>query len=294
MDQKKVNVAIIGTGNIGTDLLLKINRSPYLRCVLFIGQNTDSKGIALAKKLNIQTSTDSINAIVKQASNINIVFDATSASAHQIHAPILKKLNLFALDLTPSRIGKMCIPVLNLEECLKEKNVNMITCGGQAMVPLAFAITKVQPKTSYIEIVGSISSKSAGIGTRNNIDEYTQATSESLKDFSKVKNSKAIIILNPGEPPINMHNTLFAEIEKPDLKKIKKAVEDMAKKIAAYIPGYKLILSPIFKNNKIILMVEVIGAGDFLPKYAGNLDIINSAAIKVAEEYALRKFKILK
>lgn len=291
MDQKKVNVAIIGTGNIGTDLLLKINRSAYLKCVLFTGQNTDSKGIALAKQLNIQTSTESINAVVKQAKNIDIVFDATNAQSHKIHAPILKKLNLFTIDLTPSRIGKMCIPVLNLKDCLKGKNVNMITCGGQAMVPLAFAITSVHPDTSYIEIVGSISSKSAGIGTRNNIDEYTQATKDSLKSFSKVKNSKAIIILNPAEPPINMHNTLYAEIEKPNLRKINEAVEKMALEVAKYVPGYKVILSPIFKNNRIILMVEVIGAGDFLPKYAGNLDIINSAAINLAEEYASKKLK---
>lgn len=287
----KVKVAILGTGNIGTDLLIKITRSPYLECQIFAGQNPNSQGINYAKKLNINTSTKSINALIENPELFDIAFDATTAQSHIIHSKILKKLNKFTIDLTPSKIGKMCIPVLNLKDCLEEKNVNMITCGGQAMVPLAYAVTSVHPETDYIEIIGSIASKSAGIGTRNNIDQYTQATRDSLQKFSKAPNSKAIIILNPAEPPINMHNTLYAKIKKPKIKALEKAISEMAKNIASYVPGYKIILNPVFENNRLTIVNEVIGKGDYLPKYAGNLDIINCAAIKVAEEYALRKIQ---
>lgn len=290
-NSNKINVGIIGTGNIGTDLLLKIKRSSLLECTIFAGKNSNSKGITLAKKMGITTSTNSIQAIIENPNICDIVFDATTATAHIIHAPILKRLNKFVIDMTPSRIGKMCIPVINLDECLNEPNVNMITCGGQAMTPIAYALMKAQPQTSYIEIIGSISSKSAGIGTRNNIDEYTQATSESIKFFTKVKGSKAIIILNPAEPPINMHNTLYAKIENPNLDKITKAITRMAEQIKTYVPGYKLILKPIIDNGKIILMNEVVGLGDFLPTYAGNLDIINCAAIQVAEQYAIKNIE---
>lgn len=286
---KKTKVAIIGTGNIGTDLLIKIQRSPYLECVLFTGQNIDSKGIRFAKKIGINTSIDSIKALIKNPDLCQIVFDATSAQAHKIHAPILKKLGKFTIDLTPSRIGKMCIPVLNLGQCLQEDNVNMITCGGQAMTPIAHAILKAQPQTSYIEIVGSIASKSAGMGTRNNIDEYTQTTAESIKYFAKTSKSKAIIILNPAEPPVNMHNTLYAEIQNPNLKEIRKAVKEMVEKIKQYVPGYKVILEPVIQSDRLIFMNEVVGLGDYLPAFAGNLDIINCAALKVAEEYSIKQ-----
>lgn len=286
---RKIKVAIIGTGNIGTDLLLKIQRSSVLECSIFAGQNPDSKGIQLARKLGVTTSTKSILALEEHSDLFDIAFDATNASSHALHAKILKKLDKVVIDLTPSKTGIMCIPVLNLEECLEEKNISMVTCGGQAMVPIAHAITKVHPETEYIEIVGSIASKSAGPGTRNNIDEYTQTTGDSLKIFSKVPTTKAIIILNPADPPINMHNTLYAEIKNPNIKAIKRSILETVKEIKKYVPGYQLIMDPVLEKNKIIVMVEVIGMGDYLPKYAGNLDIINCAAIKAAEEYALVK-----
>jgi acetaldehyde dehydrogenase len=287
---KKVNIAIIGTGNIGCDLLIKINRSKILNCNMFIGQNPESEGLKMAQSLGINTSFDSINEIIKNPNCCDIVFDATSADAHKIHAPILKKLNKFTIDMTPSRIGKMCVPIINLKECLKEKNVNMVTCGGQATTPIAKSIMKIHPETKYIEIVSSISSKSAGIGTRNNIDEYTQTTSEALKVLGGAPKSKAIIILNPAEPPILMHNTIFAEINKPNLSKLEKEINNTITEIQKYVPGYKLTLGPVFENNRLTVMIEVIGRGDFLPIYSGNLDIINCAAINVAESYAKKYF----
>ncbi len=291
---KKIKVGIIGTGNIGSDLLIKIIRSPYLECGIFTGQNPDSEGILRAKKLGVKTSFESIRAIEKNPKCCEIVFDATSAKGHLYNAPILKKLKKFVIDMTPSRIGKMCVPSLNLESSLKENNINMVSCGGQATTPIAKAIMKINPNTQYIEIVSSISSKSAGIGTRNNIDEYTQTTSEALVYFSGVKKAKAIVNLNPADPPILMHNTIYAQIKNPKIDLTTKEIKKVVKKIQQYVPGYKLVLEPVYDNGRLTTMIEVIGRGDFLPIYAGNLDIINCAAIAVAEEYARRKLKIKK
>ena len=288
---RKIKVAIIGTGNIGTDLLIKVQKSEILECAMFTGVNPDSEGIKRARAMMVPTSCKSIKAIEENPDCCKIVFDATSASAHFIHAPILKKLNKYAIDLTPSQVGKMCIPVLNLNECLNENNVNLVTCGGQAMTPIACAIMKVHPEIKYMEVVSTISSKSAGAGTRANIDEYTQATKDAIALFSKVPKAKAIISLNPAEPPVIMHNTLYAVIENPKIDELKTEIMLMAQKIQKYVPNYRISLGPIFENGRLTTIVEVIGSGDFLPKFAGNLDIITSAAINVAEEYA-KKFLI--
>lgn len=288
MLKQKVQVAIIGTGNIGTDLLVKIKRSKVLECNLFTGQNKKSIGLQLAKKLGIPTSISSIEEIIKNPACCQIVFDATSAEAHLKHAPILKKLGKFTIDMTPSRYGKMCIPILNLNDCMKVDNVNMVTCGGQATTPLVNAIMKVHPETKYVEIVASIAAKSAGIGTRNNIDEYTQTTAEGIKFFTKVPQAKAIIIINPAEPPIMMHNTIYALIKKPNLKVLRNELKKISSMIKKYVPGYHLTLGPVEENGRLTIMNEVRGLGDFLPVYAGNLDIINCAAIEVAENYALK------
>lgn len=287
---KKINIAIIGTGNIGCDLLIKVQRSKILKCNMFIGQNKDSTGLKLAQLLGVDTSFDSINEVIKNPHCYHIVFDATSAEAHKIHAPILKSLNKFTIDMTPSKIEKMCVPSINLEECLKEQSVNLITCGGQATIPIISAIMKIHPETKYVEIISSISSKSAGIATRNNIDEYAQTTSEAINTLGGAPKSKAIIILNPSEPPILMHNTIFAEINNPNIRKLVKEIGSVIKEIQKYVPGYKLTLEPVFENNRLTIMTEVIGRGDFLPIYAGNLDIINCAAINVAEAYAKKYF----
>ena len=186
MESRKVKVGIIGTGNIGTDILIKLKRSDILECGIFAGRNPASKGIQIAKEMGVPTSTESIRAIEEHPECCDIVFDATSAEVHKVNAPILKKLGKFAIDMTPAHVGKMCVPVLNLDECLNEDNVNLITCGGQATTPIAYAISKIHPETRYIEIVATIASKSAGAGTRNNIDEFTQATRESLTEFTGI------------------------------------------------------------------------------------------------------------
>lgn len=290
--KNKVRVGIIGTGNIGTDLLIKIKRSKVLECGIFTGQNKESLGIKRAESMGIRTSFDSIDAIVKDAESCDIVFDATSAEAHKVHSPILKDLGKFVIDMTPSRIGKMCIPILNLAESLLEPEVNMVTCGGQATTPLVSAVFKIHPEIKYVEIVASISSKSAGIGTRNNIDEYTQTTSEGIKFFTHVPKAKAIIILNPAEPPILMHNTIYINIDKPKMELLKKELGFVVRAIRKYVPGYKLTLGPVKESGRVTIMNEVLGRGDFLPKFAGNLDIINCAAIEVAEAYARRRLNV--
>ena len=284
MIRKKIKVGIIGTGNIGTDLLIKIQRSKYLDCGIFAGKNPDSPGIKRAKAMGVKTSFDSISAIISNPEICDIVFDATSAQAHSLHAPLLERLGKFTIDMTPSRIGKMCVPLINLEECLVAKNVNMVTCGGQDTVPIIAAIMKVHPKIQYVEIVSSIASKSAGIATRENIDEYTQTTCDGITAFCKVPKAKAIIILNPSEPPIVMHNTIYAAIDKPKIKDLSREIKKVVNKIQQYVPGFKLVAGPVFENGRLTVINEVRGLGDFLPVWAGNLDIINCAAIKVAEE----------
>jgi len=286
---RKIKVGIIGTGNIGTDLLVKVQRSEFLECGIFCGRNPDSEGIRKAESMGVRTSCESIDAILKDQDSCEIVFDATSAGVHRQNAPILKKLKKYTIDLTPSKIGKMCVPAINMKECLEVSNVNLITCGGQAAIPIISVIMKVHPDTEYIELVSSISSKSAGPGTRLNIDEFTQTTRDAIESFTRVKKAKAIIVLNPAEPPVLMHNTIYAKIKKPSLIKLKKEIGKMAKLIQEYVPGYKITLGPVLENDRVTTMLEVVGRGDYLPKYSGNLDIITCAAVNIAEEYAKRK-----
>lgn len=286
MKNKKIKVGIIGTGNIGSDLLIKIQRSKILECGIFTGKNPNSENIKRAKAMGISTSYESIKAIEENPNCCDIVFDATSAKIHTEHAKILRRLKKFTIDLTPSKVGKMCVPFLNMDECLEEDNINMISCGAQATIPIIHAIKKVHPEMQYVEIVSSMASKSAGIGTRDNIDEYTQATSDSIKELTGTPQAKAIIILNPAEPPIYMHNTVYAKIDNPKMALLLKEINKTVEKIKKYIPGYKIILKPVYENNRLTTMSQVIGIGDFLPKYAGNLDIMTCTAIAVAESYA--------
>ena len=286
---KKVKVGIIGTGNIGTDILMKLQRSEVLECGIFAGRNPDSTGIKIAKEIGCPTSVDSIRAIQEHPECCDIVFDATSAGVHRIHAPLLKEMGKFTIDLTPAQVGRMCVPVLNMEKCLNESNVNMITCGGQATAPIAAVISNIHPETKYIEIVATISSKSAGKGTRDNIDEFTQTTRKALTEFTHIGNTKAIIVINPAEPPITMHNTVYALIDRPDMKKIREGVEKIEHEIKKYVPGYQIVMKPTYENGRVTTTLQVKGLGDYLPKYAGNLDIITCAEIEVAENYARKK-----
>ncbi len=287
----KIKVAIIGTGNIGSDLLLKIQKSNVITCGLFAGRNADSAGIKLAKEIGVPTSFDSIGAIEQDPDCCEIVFDATSAKNHIEHAPILKQLGKFVIDLTPSRIGKMCIPVINAEEALCSQNINLVTCGGQACVPLAKVIMDTHPETTYIEIVGSIASKSAGAGTRANIEEYMQTTKQALEKFSGVPEAKVILVFNPAEPPVLMHNTIYASIANPNIQLLKENIEKMAELIRSYVPGYRITYGPIVDRGRVVITVQVIGSGDFLPFYAGNLDIITCAAVQMAEDFAKKSLK---
>ncbi len=283
---KKIRVAILGSGNIGTDLLIKTQRSPYLECSYFIGRSENSDGMLKAKSMGVRTSANSIDAIIEDPNCCDLVFDATSAVDHLKHAPILKSLNKIVIDMTPSNIGQMCIPAVNLAECLTSPNVNMVTCGGQASIPIAYAIGQTQTKVDYIEVVSSISSKSAGPATRRNLDEYIDTTEKGIKKFSGASRVKTILNLNPAHPCIDMQTTVFAKFKNPDLKALNTSIREIVKKVQYYVPGYQLILPPTIENGRVVIMVRVQGLGDYLPTYAGNLDIINCAAIAAAEEYA--------
>lgn len=283
---KKTKVAILGSGNIGTDLLYKVLRSTQLECSLFIGRNLSSRGMSRAVSLGVPVSDQGIKAIQDNPDCCDIVFDCTSAMSHQVHAPILEALGIVAIDLTPAKLGPFCIPAINLDSCLDVKNINMITCGGQASIPLAHVIGQTQEQVDYIEVVSTIASKSAGPATRLNLDEYIETTQKGVQMFSGCSRSKAILNLNPAEPCIDMQTTVYAIAPKIDLPALQQGVAEMVAKIQRYVPSYNLIIPPTYENNRVIMSVRVKGMGDFLPSYAGNLDIINCAAIAVAEEFA--------
>jgi len=284
MRREKIKVAIIGPGNIGTDLLYKIvNRSKYMEVGLMIGIYETSEGLKRARNFGVEVSSEGINAILNKG--IEIAFDATLAHAHFMHAPILKKSGIIAVDLTPAAVGPYVCPVVNLTEHLSKTNINLITCGGQATIPIVAAVASAA-KVKYAEIVATIASKSAGPGTRQNIDEFTQTTARGIESVGGAEKAKAIIILNPAEPPIIMRNTIYTLVEEERKDAIVESVEHMIKRVQEYVPGYRLRLGPLFDDNKVTIMIEVEGAGDFLPKYAGNLDIETSAAVAIGERIA--------
>ena len=286
MQKRKYRVAILGSGNSGTDLLIKIERSSNLECVAFIGRSLSSHGMSTALKLGAKVSDQSVQFIVDNAEIIDLVFDATSAKDHASHAIIFKNIGVRCIDLTPAKIGPMCIPSVNSSECLDEVNINMVSCGGQASIPIAVAISNTHSNIDYIEVVSSIASKSAGPATRLNLDEYIKTTETGLKKFSGAKKTKAILILNPAKPCINMITTILAKVQNPNIKALEEELDEISKKVQSYVPGYDLILGPILENDRIVIMFRIKGLGDYLPEYAGNLDIINCAAIAMAEEYA--------
>lgn len=282
---QKLKVCILGTGNIGTDLLIKTMRSKYLECTLFSGRNLNSKGMSKALRLGIPLSDKGIDAIIENPNCCDLVFDATSAISHFVHAPILKKLNKIVIDMTPAKVGSFSIPAVNINDATKYTNLNMITCGGQASIPMAYAISKVVKNLKYIEVISTISSKSAGPGTRINIDEYIETTEKALSEFTRCQNVKTIINLNPALPSIDMNTTIYVKADNPDMKIVTDTVNLMLHKIRTYVPKYDVIVGPEYDNGIIMLTIRVRGMGDYLPKYAGNLDIINCAAIAVAEEF---------
>ena len=281
----KLPVAILGSGNIGTDLMFKIRRSPLLELQMVAGIDPASDGLARARQLGYETCLDGVEGILRNG-KAKLVFDATSARSHIRHAPRLKAAKMFAVDLTPAAVGPGVIPVVNLEKYSAEWNVNLISCGAQASVPVVAAISKVSP-VQYAETVSTISSRSAGPGTRANIDEFTRTTARSVRDIGGAKQSKSIIVINPADPPIIMRNTIYAVVDLPaDEKKVRDSVMSMAEKIRKYVPGFKVTVEPFLDGDHFTVCNEVTGAGDYLAPYAGNLDIITAAAINVAERYA--------
>jgi len=264
--------------------MMKILKRQELDLVMMAGVDPTSHGLKLAAERGIKITTEGIHGILQEG-NIDIVFDATGARAHAMHAPLLKEAGIFAVDLTPAAVGPYCVPAVNMVTDSDVDNVNMVTCGGQATIPVVAAINSVAP-VAYAEIVATISSKSAGPGTRQNIDEFTETTAAALVKVGGAKCAKAIIILNPAEPPLMMRNTIYCLCDTSKFDEIVKALEAMVAKVQQYVPGYHLKVQPYVDGDYVVTAVEVEGAGDYLPKYSGNLDIITSAAVSIAENYA--------
>ena len=286
-----VNVAIIGSGNIGTDLMFKVMRlSKTLRVTAMVGIDPESDGLARAKRMGVATTAEGVEGFLRmpEFGDVEIVFDATSAKAHKHHDEVLRAHGKTVIDLTPAAIGPYVIPPVNLDQHLAEQNLNMVSCGGQATVPIVAAVAAVTP-VSYGEIVASISSRSAGPGTRQNIDEFTETTARAIEVVGGAAKGKAIIVLNPAEPPLLMRDTIYCLCPdvRADQAAIAKSVQDMVSEVQAYVPGYRLKQEVQFDRHELGLQVsvflEVSGAGHYLPAYAGNLDIMTSAALRTAE-----------
>ncbi|MFJ8542351.1 acetaldehyde dehydrogenase (acetylating) [Streptomyces sp. NPDC093586] len=290
----KASAAIVGSGNIGTDLLHKLLRSELVEPRWMIGVDPDSEGLARARAAGLETTHEGVDRLLDRSELPDLVFEATSAHVHRTNAPRYAELGIRAIDLTPAAVGPAVVPPANLREHLDRPNVNMITCGGQATIPMVYAVSRVVP-VPYAEIVASVASVSAGPGTRANIDEFTRTTSRGIETIGGAGRGKAIIILNPAEPPVIMRDTVFCAIpEDADRDAITQSVKEIAEQVAAYVPGYRLRADPQFDDPRpenggmarVAVFLEVEGAGDYLPPYAGNLDIMTAAATKVGEEFA--------
>ena len=286
----KINAALVGSGNIGTDLLFKALRSEWINPVWMAGIDAGSDGLAKARERGLKTTADGVDGLLPHIAkdNIRIAFDATSAYVHAENARKLQSRGVVVIDLTPAAIGPYCVPPVNLNEHVgtREMNVNMVSCGGQATIPIVAAVSRVQ-KVDYAEIVATVSSRSAGPGTRKNIDEFTRTTASGLERVGGAKRGKAIIILNPAEPPLIMRDTVHCLTESaPDQERITASVKTMIAEVRKYVPGYVLKNGPVFDGNRVSVYLEVAGLGDYLPKYAGNLDIMTAAALRTSEMIA--------
>ncbi len=289
---RKIKCALIGSGNIGTDLMYKLLRSEVLEPVWMVGIDPESGGLKCAAEKGLKTTHEGIDGLLPhvEADNIEIAFDATSAYVHAANSAKLNELGVLMVDLTPAAIGPLCVPPVNLADLAGDRpmNVNMISCAGQATIPMVAAVSQVQP-VDYAEIIASLSSKSVGPGTRANLDEFTYTTSSALEKLGGAKKGKALAIINPAEPPLIMRNTVYCEVEgTPDQDAITASVHAMIKEVQRYVPGYKLVNGPDFDGNRVAIFLEVAGLGDFLPTYAGNLDVMTAAAARTAEMFAER------
>ncbi|BCN37004.1 acetaldehyde dehydrogenase 1 [Alicycliphilus denitrificans] len=287
---QKIKCALIGPGNIGTDLLAKLQRSPVLEPVWMVGIDPESDGLKRARAMGIKTTSEGVDGLVPhmRRDGVQIVFDATSAYVHAENSRKVNAEGALMIDLTPAAIGPYCVPPVNLKAHVgkAEMNVNMVTCGGQATIPMVAAVSRVQP-VAYAEIVATVSSKSAGPGTRKNIDEFTRTTAGAIEKVGGAQKGKAIIVINPAEPPLIMRDTVHCLTEgEPDKAAITQSIHAMLAEVQKYVPGYKLVNGPVFDGNRVSVFLEVEGLGDYLPKYAGNLDIMTAAAARTAEMFA--------
>lgn len=287
---EKVRCALIGPGNIGTDLLYKLKRSPLLEPVWMAGIDPASEGLARAREMGLKTTDRGVDGLLPhvKTDGIRIAFDSTSAYVHAENARKLGELGVLMIDLTPAAIGPYCIPPVNLADQLERgaTNVNMVTCGGQATIPMVAAVSRVQA-VEYGEIIATVSSKSVGPGTRKNIDEFTRTTAGAVRDVGGAKKGKAIIIINPAEPPLIMRDTVHClTVESPDQAAITASIHRMIAEVQKYVPGYRLKNGPVFDGRRVSIYLEVEGLGDYLPKYAGNLDIMTAAAARTGEMFA--------
>ena len=287
---EKIKAAIIGPGNIGTDLLMKALRSELIEPVWMVGVDPDSPGLSRAKEMGLKVTADGVDGMLAtmKADGVQICFDATSAYVHAENSRKVNEQGALMIDLTPAAIGPYCVPPVNLKDALAagSTNVNMVTCGGQATIPMVAAVSRGQ-SVSYGEIVATVSSKSVGPGTRKNIDEFTRTTAGAVEKVGGARKGKAIIVINPAEPPLIMRDTIHCLTdETPDQDAIRKSVDDMVAEVQKYVPGYRLKNGPVFDGNRVSMFMEVEGLGDFLPKYAGNLDIMTAAGLRTAEMFA--------
>lgn len=284
----KVKCALIGSGNIGTDLMYKLKRSPVLDPVWMIGIDPESEGLARARDMGLKTTADGVDGVLPHlaADGVQIAFDATSAYVHKENSDKMNAHGVFMVDLTPAAIGPLCVPPVNLDELAETMNVNMISCAGQATIPIVYGVSRIQ-SVDYAEIIASLASKSIGPGTRANLDEFTYTTSNAVCAVGGARRGKALCIINPAEPPMIMRNTIYCMTDdEPDQAAITESLMDMIAKVQHYVPGYKLVNGPVFEGNKVGVFMEVAGLGDYLPTYAGNLDIMTAAACRTAEMYA--------
>ena len=287
---KKIKCALIGPGNIGTDLLAKLQRSPVLEPVWMVGIDPTSDGLKKAAEMGLKTTAEGVDGLVPhiRRDGVQIVFDATSAYVHAENSRKVNAQGAMMVDLTPAAIGPYCVPPVNLREHVgkREMNVNMVTCGGQATIPMVYAVSRVQP-VAYGEIVATVSSRSAGPGTRKNIDEFTRTTSGAIERVGGARQGKAIIIINPAEPPMIMRDTIHClTVDAPKVAEIEASVHAMITEVQKYVPGYRLVNGPVFEDKRVSIYLEVEGLGDYLPKFAGNLDIMTAAAARTAEMFA--------